>query len=205
MTQPRTILIVDDDDELREGLEVTLRTHGYRTLGAEDSREAQQLIDGQPIDLVILDMMMPHWGGFAVLEHCRGRPGAPPFIMITANQGEKHKAYAEQLGVLAYIRKPFALERLLESVARALGVAARPEEGGKRLAVRCRCAGCGARIKAPVELLGQTRPCPGCRAPLVIQPEPLEDEGPVLATEEGLRPPAPRRRVRDGDSLNNRL
>jgi DNA-binding NtrC family response regulator len=195
MTQPRTILIVDDDDELREGLEVTLRTQGYHTLGAEDGREAQQLIDGQPIDLVILDMMMPHWGGFAVLEHCRGRPSAPPFIMITANPGGKHKAYAEQLGVIDYIRKPFALGRLLESVSKALGVAGRPEEEGNRPVVRCRCAGCGARIKAPVELRGQTRPCPGCRAPLVIQPEPLEDEGPVLATEEGPRPPSLRRRV----------
>src|SRR5262249_47824370 len=71
-------------------------------------------------DLVILDMMMPRMGGFPVLEHFRDKTDAPPIIMITANEGSRHKAYAEFLGVVDYIRKPFAMEELLESVARAL-------------------------------------------------------------------------------------
>src|ERR1700761_4793156 len=71
-------------------------------------------------DLMILDMMMPRMGGYPVLEHFRGKPDAPPVIMITANEGSRHKAYAEYLGVVDYIRKPFAMERLLEAVNRGL-------------------------------------------------------------------------------------
>ena len=70
-------------------------------------------------DLVILDMMMPKRSGFLVLEKLRRtRPVPIRVIMITANEGSRHKAYAEMLGVDDYIRKPFAMDRLLESVAR---------------------------------------------------------------------------------------
>ena len=59
-------------------------------------------------------------GGYPVLEHFRGKADAPPIIMITANEGSRHKAYAEYLGVVDYIRKPFAMERLLEAVNKGL-------------------------------------------------------------------------------------
>jgi DNA-binding response OmpR family regulator len=65
-------------------------------------------------------MMMPRMGGYPVLEHFRDKSDAPPIIMITANEGSRHKAYAEYLGVVDYIRKPFAMERLLEAVQRGL-------------------------------------------------------------------------------------
>ena len=65
-------------------------------------------------------MMMPRMGGYPVLEHFKDKPDAPPIIMMTANEGSRHKAYAEYLGVIAYIRKPFAMERLLETVHKAL-------------------------------------------------------------------------------------
>jgi DNA-binding response OmpR family regulator len=55
-----------------------------------------------------------------VLEHFKGKAEAPPIIMITANEGSRHKAYAEYLGVVDYIRKPFAMERLLETVHKVL-------------------------------------------------------------------------------------
>jgi DNA-binding response OmpR family regulator len=61
-------------------------------------------------------------GGYPVLEHFRDKTDVPPIIMITANEGSRHKAYAEQLGVVDYIRKPFAMERLLEAVQKALPV-----------------------------------------------------------------------------------
>jgi DNA-binding response OmpR family regulator len=61
-----------------------------------------------------------------VLEHFKGKPDAPPIIMITTNEGSRHKAYAEYLGVVDYIRKPFAMERLLEAVERGLKGKAEP-------------------------------------------------------------------------------
>src|SRR5580700_8110205 len=133
MADTKTILIVDDDTELSDGLRSVLERQGYRVLQARDGQQGKQLIYHQRPDLVILDMMMPKMGGYPVLEHFRGKTDAPPIIMITANEGSRHKAYAEYLGVIDYIRKPFAMERLLEAVEKGLQgkppVEAKPDAG----------------------------------------------------------------------------
>src|SRR3984893_8089718 len=119
MATSKTILIVDDDIELSDGLRVVLERLGYRIIQARDGQQGKQMVYNHRPDLMILDMMMPRMGGYPVLEHFRGKPDAPPVIMITANEGSRHKAYAEYLGVIDYIRKPFAMERLLEGVEKA--------------------------------------------------------------------------------------
>jgi len=126
MAAPKTVLIVDDDYELVEGLRMVLERQGFRVLRASNGQEGKAAIYNQRPDLVILDMMMPRMGGYPVLEHFKGKPDAPPIIMITANEGSRHKAYAEYLGVVDYIRKPFAMERLLETVHRVMDAAATP-------------------------------------------------------------------------------
>ena len=120
MPDAKTILIVDDDAELNDGLRMVLERQGYRVIQARDGQQGQKQVYQQRPDLVILDMMMPRMGGYPVLEHFRDKADAPPIIMITANEGSRHKAYAEYLGVIDYIRKPFAMERLLEAVERGL-------------------------------------------------------------------------------------
>ncbi len=120
MAEGKTILIVDDDVELSDGLRVILEKQGHRVIQARDGQQGKQQVYHHRPDLVILDMMMPRMGGYPVLEHFRGKADAPPIIMITANEGSRHKAYAEWLGVVDYIRKPFAMERLLEAVQRGL-------------------------------------------------------------------------------------
>jgi DNA-binding response OmpR family regulator len=120
MADQKTILIVDDDYELSDGLRTVLERQGHRVLQARDGQQGKQVIYQQRPDLVILDMMMPKMGGYPVLEHFRDKKDAPPIIMITANEGSRHKAYAEYLGVVDYIRKPFAMERLLEAVDKGL-------------------------------------------------------------------------------------
>jgi len=130
MADTKTILIVDDDLDLSDGLRVMLERQGYRVLQARNGQEGKNMIYQHRPDLVILDMMMPRMGGYPVLEHFKGKPDAPPIIMITANEGSRHKAYAEYLGVIDYIRKPFAMERLLEAVERGLsGKPAAPAKG----------------------------------------------------------------------------
>ena len=129
MADSKTILIVDDDVELSDGLRVVLERQGYRVLQARDGQQGQRLVYQQRPDLVILDMMMPRMGGYPVLEHFKNKPDAPPIIMITANEGSRHKAYAEYLGVVDYIRKPFAMERLLETVHKVLRPEPPAEEG----------------------------------------------------------------------------
>ncbi len=120
MAETKTILLVDDDRELLDGLRTLLEKQGYRVIAANNGHQAKTAIYNQTPDLVILDMMMPGMGGYPVLEHFRGKPDVPPMIMMTANEGSRHKAYAEYLGVVDYIRKPFAMDRLLEAVNKAL-------------------------------------------------------------------------------------
>jgi DNA-binding response OmpR family regulator len=128
MAEQKLVLIVDDDYDLSDGIRAVLETQGHKVIQARDGQQGQTLIYQQRPDLVILDMMMPRKGGYPVLEHFRDKKDAPPIIMITANEGSRHKAYAEYLGVIDYIRKPFAMDRLLEAVQRGLSGEAPPAE-----------------------------------------------------------------------------
>jgi DNA-binding response OmpR family regulator len=125
-SRTKRILLVDDDQEIVESMRLALQAKGYEIQVARDGNQGLAMAEREDPDLVILDMMMPRMGGYPVLEHFRGKTDAPPIIMITANEGSRHKAYAEYLGVIDYIRKPFAMERLLETVNRALN-APKPE------------------------------------------------------------------------------
>jgi DNA-binding response OmpR family regulator len=117
----KRILLVDDDAEIVESMRTVLESRGYTILVARDGNQGLVMAEGEEPDLVVLDMMMPKRSGFLVLEKLRrSRPNPMRVIMITANEGSRHKAYAEMLGVDDYIRKPFAMDRLLESVDRLL-------------------------------------------------------------------------------------
>ena len=117
----KRVLLVDDDVEIVESMKTVLESKGYEILVTRDGNQGLVLAEQENPDLVVLDMMMPKRSGFLVLERLRrSRPVPLRVIMITANEGSRHKAYAEMLGVDDYIRKPFAMDRLLESVQRLL-------------------------------------------------------------------------------------
>jgi DNA-binding response OmpR family regulator len=117
----KRILLVDDDQEIVESMKAVLESRGYQIMVARDGNQGLVMAESEEPDLVVLDMMMPKRSGFLVLEKLRrSRPDPMRVIMITANEGSRHKAYAEMLGVDDYIRKPFAMDRLLESVDRLL-------------------------------------------------------------------------------------
>jgi DNA-binding response OmpR family regulator len=117
----RRILLVDDDPEIVEALKYALEAKGYEVVVARDGNQGLAMAEREDPDLVILDMMMPKRSGFLVLEKLRRTHAVPMrVIMITANEGSRHKAYAEMLGVDDYIRKPFAMDRLVDSVKRLL-------------------------------------------------------------------------------------
>ena len=120
----RRVLLVDDDPEIIESMRTVLESKGYEILVARDGNQGLLMAERENPDLVVLDMMMPKRSGFLVLERLRrSHPVPMRVIMITANEGSRHKAYAEMLGVDDYIRKPFAMDRLLDSVQRLLGAA----------------------------------------------------------------------------------
>ena len=117
----KRVLLVDDDTEIVESMRTVLESRGYEILVARDGNQGLMMAEKEEPDLVVLDMMMPKRSGFLVLEKLRrSRPVPMRVIMITANEGSRHKAYAEMLGVDDYIRKPFAMDRLLASVDKLL-------------------------------------------------------------------------------------
>lgn len=119
--QPKRILLVDDDYEIVESIRHALSAKGFEVLVARDGNQGLALAEREDPDLVILDMMMPKRSGFLVLEKLRRSHPVPlRVVMITANEGSRHKAYAEMLGVDDYIRKPFAMDRLVDSCCRLL-------------------------------------------------------------------------------------
>ena len=121
----KKILVVDDDLDIVNIICATLRSDDNTFIRASDGVEAVEKVLTEAPDLVILDMMMPKRSGFLVLETLRRSRSVPMrIIMITANEGSRHKAYAEMLGVDDYIRKPFAMDRLLDSVQRLLATTA---------------------------------------------------------------------------------
>jgi DNA-binding response OmpR family regulator len=112
-------------------MRTVLENKGFRILAARDGNAGLMVAERESPDLIILDMMMPKKSGFLVLEKLRSRPGGLiPTIMITGNEGSRHRAYAEMLGVRDYIRKPFAMEKLVRSVEKVLGLKVRTGEGG---------------------------------------------------------------------------
>lgn len=120
-TSNKRVLIVDDDTEIVDTVRFALESKGYTVLVARDGNQGIALYERDTPDLVILDMMMPKRSGFLVLEKLKKEyEQTAKVIMITANEGSRHKAYAEMLGVNDYIRKPFAMDRLLESVEKLL-------------------------------------------------------------------------------------
>lgn len=126
--QQRTILLVDDDHEIVESMRTVLENKGFRILVARDGNAGLMLAERENPDLIVLDMMMPKKSGFLVLEKLKSRPGGLiPTIMITGNEGSRHRAYAEMLGVCDYVRKPFAMEKLVRAIEKVLGL--KPRSG----------------------------------------------------------------------------
>ena len=120
-SEGKKILIVDDDLEIIESLRYALEGEGHQVVIARDGNQGLALAERENPDLLILDMMMPKRSGFLVLEKLRRVRDEPlPVIMITGNEGNRHKAYAELLGVSDYIRKPFAMDRLVGAVDKLL-------------------------------------------------------------------------------------
>lgn len=123
MSEPltgKTILIVDDDQDLLAAMTTSLAETGATVETAADGGKAVELAESIEPDLIVLDIMLPQKSGFLVLEKLKQMPSSPRVIMITGNQGRRHKQYAEALGVDKYLNKPFRMEALLESAEKLL-------------------------------------------------------------------------------------
>jgi len=116
----RTILIVDDDPDIRQTIDAVMVAEGAETIVVDNGNDAVNACIEEHPDLVVLDMMLPKRSGFLVLEKIKGRADSPLVIMITANEGKRHQTYAEQLGADKYLQKPIPLELLVSTTASLL-------------------------------------------------------------------------------------
>ena len=106
------ILIVEDEKNMQEIIAEYMRRGGHSCLTAEDGVDALMLLKGNPVDLMILDIMMPHLDGFSVCKMAREMSGLP-IILLTARDGEEDKLKGYQLGADDYMTKPFSPKVLL--------------------------------------------------------------------------------------------
>ena len=115
------ILVVDDDPEVLRSIKDSLQLEGHTVSTARDGTHGLGIAETQDIDLMILDMMMPKRSGFLVLERLRQHTDKTyPVIMITGNEGDRHQKLAGILGVDEYIRKPFTMDLLVDTVKKLL-------------------------------------------------------------------------------------
>src|SRR5271169_5351041 len=129
---PASILIIDDESEIRESLETLLELEGYRVDAAESGEDGLARIAGQPFDLVLLDLALPGKNGMEVLAEIRERDPQLAVIMITAYGTVENAVNAMQAGAANFIQKPWDNEKLLADV-RAVIARRRVEEENVQL------------------------------------------------------------------------
>lgn len=128
--QGKRILLVDDDPDILTSLQAAFETTGAVIDTAANGNKAVEACEANLPDLIVLDMMLPGRSGFLVLEKVKAkkpRNEKPFVIMITGNQGGRHKMFAESLGVSEYFNKPVKLDKLIATAERLLGGANAPK------------------------------------------------------------------------------
>jgi DNA-binding response OmpR family regulator len=125
----KRVLLVDDDNDILTSMHAAFEPTGATIEMANNGNKAVELAEkGQP-DIVVLDMMLPGRSGFLVLEKIKSKKprNTKPFvIMITGNQGARHKMYAESLGVSEYLTKPVKMDKLIATAQRLVAPPAAP-------------------------------------------------------------------------------
>ncbi len=107
------VLIVEDNDKLRRMIDIYLKQNNFKTYTAKDGLEALYILDNNPIDLVICDIMMPNMDGFELIKELRTVYKELPIIIVTAKESKDDKMMGFKLGTDDYMVKPIDLEELL--------------------------------------------------------------------------------------------
>ncbi len=119
---PAKVLIVDDDPDIRRGLNVRLQASGYVVLFAGDAMSAISVAVKERPDLVLLDIGLPAGDGYVVMERLQNYPALAciPVIVLSARDAETHRQKALDAGAYAFIKKPADSNQLLKTIRAAL-------------------------------------------------------------------------------------
>lgn len=124
------LLIVEDDDGLREGLRRNFEFEGYRVSTASDGVAGLDAALSLKPDLVILDIMLPRMNGFELLRRIRDSDCHPAVLILTVRRSEADRAKGLEMGADDYLVKPFSLRELSNRVRAILGERASPRPSG---------------------------------------------------------------------------
>jgi DNA-binding response OmpR family regulator len=114
-----TILVVEDEPSIQEIVGIYLKRAGYQVVVAADGQQALDLLDRQPPDLVVLDLMLPRLNGLEIMHWMRSR-GDIPVIMLTARREESDRIAGLEMGADDYVIKPFSPQELVSRVRAVL-------------------------------------------------------------------------------------
>jgi DNA-binding response OmpR family regulator len=131
MPDSPTILLVDDEDSIQTLLTFPLQRDGYRVVQARDGDEALRRFHEQPVDLVVLDIMLPRIDGLEVCRKLRAE-STVPIIMLTARDDELDTVLGLELGADDYITKPFSIREFRSRVKALLRRASQPPLSAQR-------------------------------------------------------------------------
>ena len=153
-----TVLVVDDEGDIRRSLRGVLSDEGLRVLEAEDGGSALTLVRSERPELVLLDVWMPEVDGIELLRRLQEEPDRPQVIMISGHGNIETAVQATKLGAFDFIEKPFSIDALLSVVNRALEHRALRADAGSGAAIAPRPApnGHGAPRTLPERTLGKS-------------------------------------------------
>ena len=117
----RRVLVVDDEEAIRDLLVKMLELADYEVEGAADGPSALEYLKKEPCDLMLVDLKMPRVDGLTVIREARRRHADLPVIIITGFSSEASAIEAVNLGVAGYLVKPFRIPHILATAAKALG------------------------------------------------------------------------------------
>jgi DNA-binding NtrC family response regulator len=119
MDKPATILVVDDENGIRQSFKMVLKDR-FHVLLAENGKEAEDLLTKNPVDLILLDIVLPDINGLDLLERLKALDPNPEVIMVTAVKEIQSAVRAIKLGAYEYIIKPFLVDDVINIINRAL-------------------------------------------------------------------------------------
>ncbi len=114
------VLLVEDDRTLREAIRYNLISQGYNVYSTEDGAEGLNMAKSKPIDLILLDLMLPKLNGLEICKTLRRDGSILPIIMLTAKDSEFDKVYGIESGADDYITKPFSMRELMARISSQL-------------------------------------------------------------------------------------
>jgi two-component system response regulator FixJ len=114
------VVVVDDDDSMREAIGQLLEVAGYRHASYRSGEEFLQCVGERGADCVVCDLRLPGMTGFDVLARLRATPDAAPLVVITGHDGPGLREEAVRRGAAAYLPKPFRGTALLEAIRQVM-------------------------------------------------------------------------------------